>query len=299
MTIQLIVFSDDWGRSPSSCQHLVRHLLPNFPVLWVNTIGTRPPRLSRDDIGKAFKKLIKWSSRRPNINVKLDTTEPVVINPLMFPAFRKGWQRRINAKQVTRAVHRALGGRKQEEQRVAITTIPIAADLPDHLDVDAWVYYCVDDFSVWPGLDGAVMDEMERTLVSKMHQITAVSEVLQARIASMGANASLLTHGIDADHWTQTSDLTCSGKWEVPQWWSERPGPKLVFWGVVDRRLDTAWCRALAERCGTLVIFGPMQEFDPSIASHPNIVLPGPVPYEDLPFIARHADVLVMPYADL
>ena len=56
---------------------------------------------------------------------------------------------------------------------------------------------------------------------------------------------------------------------------------------------------ALAERCGTLVIFGPLQEFDPAIASHKNIVLPGPVPYEDLPFIARHADVLVMPYADL
>ena len=41
----LLVFSDDWGRHPSSCQHLVRHLLPRRRVTWVNTIGMRPPRL--------------------------------------------------------------------------------------------------------------------------------------------------------------------------------------------------------------------------------------------------------------
>ena len=96
-----------------------------------------------------------------------------------------------------------------------------------------------------------------------------------------------------------STDCADTGTWEPPQWWTDRPGPKLVFWGVVDRRLDTAWCLALAERCGTLVIFGPVQEIDPAIASHANIILPGPVPYEDLPGIARQADVLVMPYADL
>ena len=47
---QLIVFADDWGRHPSSSQHLVRELLPQYPTLWVNTVGTRrphsPPSLS-------------------------------------------------------------------------------------------------------------------------------------------------------------------------------------------------------------------------------------------------------------
>ena len=35
-----LVFADDWGRHPSSCQHLIRQLLARYPVLWVNTIGT-------------------------------------------------------------------------------------------------------------------------------------------------------------------------------------------------------------------------------------------------------------------
>ena len=300
MTIRLVVFSDDWGRSPSSCQHLVRHLLSKYPITWVNTIGTRRPSFSRDDIGKAAKKLTTWATRpTSNRNDQPGAVAPRVLNPLMFPSFRRKWQRRLNARQVTRSVHRSLGAREPQERRVAITTIPIAADLPNRLDVDAWVYYCVDDFSVWPGLDGAVMDEMERELVSKMHKVTAVSETLKERLASMGVDASLLTHGIDAAHWEQTSAPECVGTWQPPQWWAERPGPKLVFWGVIDRRLDSEWCLALAERCGTLVIFGPTQEFDQAIARHPRVVLPGPARYDDLPFIARHADVLVMPYADL
>ena len=62
---QLIVFSDDWGRHPSSCQHLVRQLLfqnrlcchggcadcRDYSVLWVNTIGTRRPGLNLADLG--------------------------------------------------------------------------------------------------------------------------------------------------------------------------------------------------------------------------------------------------------
>ena len=42
----LLVFADDWGRSPSSSQHLMRQLLDRYRVLWVNTIGMRPPRFN-------------------------------------------------------------------------------------------------------------------------------------------------------------------------------------------------------------------------------------------------------------
>ena len=35
---QLLVFSDDWGRHPSSCQHLISQLLPKYHVDWVNTM---------------------------------------------------------------------------------------------------------------------------------------------------------------------------------------------------------------------------------------------------------------------
>src|SRR5687768_15667316 len=56
-----VVFADDWGRHPSSCQHLARHVLPHRPVVWVNTIGTRPPRLDWGTAKRAAGKLREWA----------------------------------------------------------------------------------------------------------------------------------------------------------------------------------------------------------------------------------------------
>lgn len=56
----LLVFSDDWGRHPSSCQHIVRELLDRHRVFWVNTIGTRPPRLDLYTLQRGAVKLASW-----------------------------------------------------------------------------------------------------------------------------------------------------------------------------------------------------------------------------------------------
>src|SRR5438270_11892742 len=58
----LLVFADDWGRHPSSCQHLVGQLLGRRRVVWVNTIGTRPPRLDWSTAKRAAGKLREWAS---------------------------------------------------------------------------------------------------------------------------------------------------------------------------------------------------------------------------------------------
>jgi glycosyltransferase involved in cell wall biosynthesis len=79
--------------------------------------------------------------------------------------------------------------------------------------------------------------------------------------------------------------------------WNHLARPILLFWGLVDQRLDPAWCRALAG-VGTLVLVGPMQAPPEGLEGDPRIVFAGPVPYEDLPALAAAADVLVMPYAD-
>jgi glycosyltransferase involved in cell wall biosynthesis len=323
---RLIVFSDDWGRHPSSCQHLVGQLLARYPTLWVNTIGTRAPRLSWEDLGKAAKKISQWL-RPPVKQAPASVGVPggdaamanlTAVTPRMFPGFRKAWQRRWNAKLMAKAIHKALGPRRQGETRVAITTIPITADLPGLLDVDRWIYYCVDDFSVWPGLDGSVLGEMDRQMALEADAILSVSKTLQDRIASWGRTSTLLTHGIDLDHWGQKAAGRVHGAGDSKQestvdqpakgnpkpahsrgWdWVASPKPIFLFWGVVDQRLDIDWCLALAQ-LGTLILLGPRQSPSPRLMNHPRILLPGPAPYESLPALAAAADLLVMPYADL
>ena len=55
-----LVFADDWGRHPSSCQHLVRRLLDRHTATWVNTIGMRPPRLDLLTLKRGLGKVRQW-----------------------------------------------------------------------------------------------------------------------------------------------------------------------------------------------------------------------------------------------
>ena len=84
---------------------------------------------------------------------------------------------------------------------MAVTTLPIVADLVGVLPVARWVYYCVDDFSLWPGLDGAALRRMEEQLVRRVDDVIAVSETLRDQLARMGRTARLLTHGVEPDFW--------------------------------------------------------------------------------------------------
>src|SRR5688572_17705311 len=106
VVLRLIVFSDDWGRHPSSCQHLVRHLLERIPVLWVDTIGMRSVALSRQDLRKVFGRLDHWL--RPSRGGQRLPSSLTLIAPPMWPGFRTTLQRRLNARLVARAVNRAL-----------------------------------------------------------------------------------------------------------------------------------------------------------------------------------------------
>lgn len=178
---------------------------------------------------------------------------------------------------------------------VAVTTLPLVADLVGLLPVRRWVYYCVDDFSEWPGLDGDTLLRMEEVLVRRADTLIAVSETLRDRLAGMGRASHLLTHGVDVEFWRQPpSGVT------IPQL-AQLERPLVVFWGVVDRRMDVAFVRRLdAEMtCGTLVFAGPESDPDPALGQCRRLVRLGSLPFEQLPALAHEAAVLIMPYADL
>ena len=291
--IRLVVFADDWGRHPSSCQHLISRLTDRCDVLWVNTIGTRPPRFSLQDAGKAVGRFKQWLCPRA-AEGSCDLPHAKVISPKMWPGFRRPWQQRFNARKIGRAVNRAIAAGPMQKS-VAVTTLPIMADVVGRIDVDRWVYYCVDDFSVWPGLDGHVMQQMEKQLVQRVDAHVAASDTLMSHLTELGARPSLLTHGIDPAHWSAPPDKV------LPDWWPRGSGPILLFWGLIDQRLNVDWCRAVAgvdfgAGPATVVLVGPRQSPDATIDALPNVVTPGPVDYDRLPSLAAAADVLVMPY---
>lgn len=349
-----MVFADDWGRHPSSCQHLVRHVLPHRQVVWVNTIGTRPPRLDWGTVKRAAGKIKGWVFRSPlpqrGEGPGVRGLAPTILSPKMWPSFRSAFGRRLNRKLLLRALTPVVAGLPVPP--VVVTTLPLVADLIGELPAARWVYYCVDDFSVWPGYDGETMLRMERDLVPKVNAAVAVSETLKAKLAAMGRESLLLTHGVDLDHWKQVAphpvpplveptsptrgevgavaaaplgtitgvakSPTSPTRGEVDAVSGANPAgggyfaplppelvglepPIVLFWGVIDRRMDVAFVRHLCERLdrGTVVLIGPQEDPDPALKALPRLAIRPPVAFDRLPALAQAAAVLVMPYADL
>jgi glycosyltransferase involved in cell wall biosynthesis len=288
----LLVFADDWGRHPSSCQHLIGRLLVSHPTAWVNTIGTRKPRIDLDTMRRALEKLRHWTRRSHQDSAALPANLRV-LNPRMWPAFDSRFARWLNRRLLVPPLTAAA--RELGSEAIAVTTIPLVADLVGALPVRRWVYYCVDDFSVWPGLDGNTLRRMEEDLVQRADVVIAVSETLQARLAGMGRSSHLLTHGVDTNLWSApAADRTLPALEGLQR-------PLVVFWGVVDRRMDTAFLARLVETLqeGTIVLAGPEADPDPALAGLKRLVRTGSLPFAALPILAREAAVLVMPYADL
>ncbi|MFL5244369.1 MAG: glycosyltransferase [Gemmataceae bacterium] len=287
----LLVFADDWGRHPSSCQHLIRHLLDHREVVWVNTIGTRTPRLNAATLGRGFEKIRHWAKKKAS-SVDLPSHLRIV-NPKMWPWFGSRFSRRLNrgllVRQLTPLLH------KYANPPLAVTTLPIVADLVGSLPAERWVYYCVDDFSLWPGLDQTTLLQMDEELIQKVDSIITVSETLQARIKKCGRDSRLLTHGVDLTFWQEPGDIPGKKAWDGLE------APLVVFWGVIDRRMDVAAVRQLAHdlKKGTILLVGPRAEADPILFELPRIVHLPPIAFEHLPLLAKAASVLVMPYADL
>jgi glycosyltransferase involved in cell wall biosynthesis len=286
----LVVFADDWGRHPSSCQHLVRELLDSCDVAWINTVGTRGLSFDIELLRRGAQKLKQWGSAGSPQSSAAATPAPQVYNPPMYPGFRSRWQRSLNARLLSNYLRSRIPWLRDA---VILSSVPITADLPRQVDARRWVYYCVDDFSVWPGLDSQPLQDMERALVTRADRIVAAGDNLAARIAGMGRTADVVPHGIDIAHWSR-SDGDASQLAQLPR-------PLVLFWGLVDRRLDFAYLEALDRRMtsGTIALVGPQQDPDPRLARLKRVRMCGPSTYDNLPALARAAAVLVMPYADL
>ena len=288
-----IVFSDDWGRHPSSCQHLFRQLLPRYRSFWVNTIGMRRPQLNLSTFKRGWEKIRQWSRKTQESPTGPPPENLTISNPRMWPSFASKLSRKMNRALLSRHLTRLSAGRSGNP--IVVTTIPIVAELVSRFPDWRWVYYCVDDFGEWPGVDQKTMQVMEKQLVTECHRFVTVSQTLKDKLEAMGQESLLLTHGVDLEFWRTVPEDRSYPEVEKLE------KPLVVFWGVVDRRMDVAWMRALSEKMqqGTILLVGPSADPDPELLSLRRTHYLPPQPFELLPLIAHYASVLVMPYADL
>jgi len=260
-------------------------------MLWVNTIGLRNPTISIYDARRIAEKAMGWLGRSDGGDDLVLPENLTVISPFMVPWNQFGILRAFNRRQVVSSVRSAMEELGFDSPLV-VATVPNAADYIGRLGERLFVYYCVDEFSEWPGVNGELVKDLERTMLSGVDMVAAVSDRLAASKKAANGPTHLLTHGVDIGHFGQASSA------EPAEMFRDLPGPVIGYFGLIDERTDQDLLVALLERFpesslvligNTKVSLGRLEQFD-------NFHHVPPVPYEVLPRYIAGFDVAIIPY---
>jgi len=288
----IVVFSDDWGRHPSSCQHLIKQLLPHNRIVWVNTIGMRSPRLSLHDVTRSIQVLASWLTRPPETELEVTSNNLTVISPIIIPYNQLPLVRGCNRLSVKRKLLKLMAEKGMSDP-IVITTFPCTCDYVGAFGESIHIYYCVDDFINWPEVKYKLIRDMEQILLNSCDLVLATSDELCNAKSIPGKKPLLLSHGVDFDRFNAFADAV-----ERPEVLSKISKPVIGFFGALSAWLNYDLIAALATARPewSFVFIGPADTDISRISNYANIHLIGKVPYEQLPRYAACFDVGIIPF---
>jgi glycosyltransferase involved in cell wall biosynthesis len=286
----MLCFSHDWTGDPLSKTHLMRLLAKNNRVLWVNSIGYRSPSLtSKRDLGRIVTKLKAAAEPVREVEPNL-----FVFSPLVIPAWGNAALRRLNARLLRWQVRRAM---RQLKFRRPINWVfnPAAGVLAGQLGEERVVYYCVDEYTAFRGVDTAALAAVEKGLIDKADLVVVSAEKLLASKRSPHAPTALVRHGVDFDHFAKALRADTV----VPPEIANLPRPVIGYFGLIaDDWVDVPLLVHTARRfpTGSLVLLGKSTMDVSALAREPNVHLLGRKPYTDLPAFCKGFDAAVIPF---
>jgi glycosyltransferase involved in cell wall biosynthesis len=288
-TINLMVFADDWGRHPSSCQHLVRNLQDHVRVLWINTIGTRKPRVNAITARRVVEKLRNWSKGLQQVSERL-----WVCDLPMLPAVGGRIGKSLNRAWSSHRLQSLLG-QLGMVRPVVLTTLPYVHEMVRGIARRGMVYYCTDDFSYWPDADRETLLAADREISAAADLVLPVSQSLYERYRG-SRRCEFFPHGVDFEHFASASSLEN----EMPESLRQLPRPRIGFFGLIYEKLNFDLLSAVARRfsSGSVVMIGPVDYCDPGFRELPNVHWMNRQPYADLPRWIAGLDALMLPYVD-
>lgn len=223
---ELVVFSDDWHGLPFSCKHLLRHFLPDVPLIWLETIGLRSPQINLYDIRRSIDKFSSWL--KPSSSSPQSIPENLhLLNPFQIPYNAIGLVRAFNKRVIIRSLEKLRSG-DPKHRRVLITTWPFVGNLVGCLGEDLSVYYRVDDYSEFPGVRKTIIRRFENELIRKVDIVLATDREL-TWVGGYHKKAQYLPHGVDFEHFSRHQDDTGH---DLPI--QQIPAPRIGFFGLLS-----------------------------------------------------------------
>jgi glycosyltransferase involved in cell wall biosynthesis len=276
----IIVFGEDWGRFPSTTQHIVKVFLKYNRIMWIGSLGHRKPEFTLADIKRVIEKVLNILRPKP-LSEKSDV---ITIHPIIIPLHDIKFIRSINEFLLKRKLRKAIREHNFNNP-IIITSTPIIGKILGSFGETSSSYFCLDDYSMFEGAFKSML-KLENQLLKKVTCSFAVSDLLKDTRIPATKKSFFLPQGVDVDHFIKKIDT-------IPEELRKLKKPVIGFFGLVSSWIDIdliVYCAKQLPNYTFLIIGKPsvdVSKFDTS----PNINFIGEVPFAKLPLYASVFDV--------
>jgi glycosyltransferase involved in cell wall biosynthesis len=287
--MEFIFFGNDWfAENRTSSHHIAKRLGARFPMLYVEVPGLRAPKVNTRDLRKLLKKLrMTFQPPQQVADHFWRMTLPQI--PFRRYAFVRAVNHSISLMLIRRAIRR-LGF----HNAVAWFHVPHPGFLARRLGEKLTVFYCIDEYSKLPDVDGVAVQKMDDELTAAADIVFACNQKLIDARQSINPNIHLSPHGVD----TELFALAVAPETEIPEETKGLSRPIIGFWGLIDRWVDLAILEEIARARPkwTILLIGRVAVDASALKRLPNVVFAGTKPYAQLPNWAKAIDVCILPF---
>lgn len=285
----IVCFAKDWSEQPTSNNHVMVELAKSHPVLWLNSVATRAPKLSSGrDISKILKKIVACVRGPQKVEGNL-----WVYTPIVLPLPHSRWATSINRK-VLQLMLRHLCRRLGFKDFELWSFLPNVGEYVDRMGAAVIVYYCVDEWSKFRYLDGSRIADAEQAMCRKADVVFASANSLVEPRRRWNSETHLALHGVDHAQFAKALlDAT-----PVPRDIASIQRPIIGFYGTLQDWVDLELIAFLAERHPewSIVLIGNQMTDLSRLNRSSNVHVLGRRPHAELPGYCKAFSVGIIPY---
>jgi hypothetical protein len=249
-------------------------------VLICDQPRSAPVKLARDVLGRSapFPASERVHHHQP---LRLRRRDPVSVAALERSYARYGRRLRLAAE------------RHGLERPAVITAHPFVAAFAPLEWAGPVTLFATDDWAAHPAYEAwrPAYEAAYQRIAEAGLRLCAVTATIIERIGP-GGPAAVVPNGVDPAEWLQPGP--------PPEWMVQLPGPRFLYVGTLDSRLDVEAVRAVARAWpeGSVVLVGPIadREHLAPLRAEPNVTLPGPVGREQVTALGHAADACLVPH---
>lgn len=285
----VIYFGNDWqAENRTSSHHVAARLARRMPVLYVDSPGMRAPSASGRDFKRALRKLAAAFRRPREVAPGLwhCTVPQLPFRRIPGVDLLNRWFGRW----AVRRARRILPARRL----ISWFVVPHPGFLAGRLGEALCVYYCIDDYAAHPGVDPALIGELDRALSQHADLLFVAPPALLEAKRALNPDTVYAPHGVDVELFSRAADPATA----VAPGAAGLAHPVVGYIGSLHEWIDLelmAWL-ARARPAWTFLCVGHAATDVSALAALPNVRLAGPQPYAELPHWARAFDVAIIPY---